>query len=172
MHTLNATSSTFNMVISDWKLGSNVFLCLQVMFERTKLEKEEGRGRESSISEPISKAAADPTADSAGRPARGADATSTTPFSKEGRGRETSISDPSSKSAADPTAEPARGADATSAPPLRPEELEQVAARAQIVELSDRLKKLNAYSSFLNILTYMHLTWHLVYLGQHLHVAC
>lgn len=146
------------------------------MFERTKLEKEEGRGRESSISEPISKAAADPTADSAAVPAGGADATSTTPFSKGGRGRETSISEPSSKSAADPTADsaaiPARGADATSAPPLRPEELEQVAARAQIVELSERLKKLNAYSSFLNILTLMHLTWHLVYLGQHLHSAC
>ncbi|XP_058189845.1 uncharacterized protein LOC131307381 isoform X2 [Rhododendron vialii] len=148
----------------------------KVMFERKKLEKEEGRGRKSSISEPNSKAAANPTADSAGRPARGADATSTTPFSKGGRGRETSISEPSSKSAADPTADsaaiPARGADATSAPPLRPEELEQVAARAQIVELSERLKKLNAYSSFLNILTLMHLTWHLVYLGQHLHVAC
>lgn len=142
------------------------------MIARTKLEKEEGRGRESSISEPISKAAADPTVDSAGRAARGADATSTTPFSKEGRGRETSISEPSSKSAADSAAIPAHGADATSAPPLRPEELEQVAARAQIVELSERLKKLNAYSSFLNILTLMHLTWHLVYLGQHLHVAC
>ncbi|KAG5524845.1 hypothetical protein RHGRI_031498 [Rhododendron griersonianum] len=161
-----------NMIVTSVIAFKCKILLIEVMFERTKLEKEEGRGRESSISEPISKAAADPTADSAGRPAHGADATSTTPFSKEGRGRETSISDPSSKSAADPTAEPARGADATSAPPLRPEELEQVAERAQIVELSERLKKLNAYSSFLNILTFMHLTWHLVYLGQHLHVAC
>ncbi|KAF7127663.1 hypothetical protein RHSIM_Rhsim11G0053200 [Rhododendron simsii] len=147
-----------------------------VMFERTKLEKEEGRGRESSISEPISKAADDPTADSAAVRDRGADATSTTPFPKGGRGKETSISEPSSKSAADPTADsaaiPASGADTTSARLVRPEELEQVAARAQIVELSERLKKLNAYSSFLNILTLMLLTWHLVYLGQHLHVAC
>lgn len=103
----------------------------KVMFDRMKLEKEEGRGRDTSTSEPSSKAAADPSSD--------------------------------------PASIPVHGADTTSAPPVMPD---RVAAMSQIVELSEKLKKLNAYSSFLNILTLMLLTWHLVYLGQHLHVTC
>ncbi|XP_041017648.1 uncharacterized protein LOC121259909 [Juglans microcarpa x Juglans regia] len=43
---------------------------------------------------------------------------------------------------------------------------EQEIIRIRIVRLNDKLKKLNTYSSFLNILTLMALSWHLVYLGQ------
>ncbi|KAG5524849.1 hypothetical protein RHGRI_031502 [Rhododendron griersonianum] len=65
------------------------------------------------------------------------------------------ISEPGNKAVVDPTADSAAtlatGSDATLAPPVTPEKLEHVAARSQIVKLSKRLKKLNAYSSFRNI---------------------
>ncbi|XP_057746302.1 uncharacterized protein LOC130965553 [Arachis stenosperma] len=77
----------------------------KLMFERMKLEKEEGRGREDMTGEP---------------------ATTTL------------------------------GA-------------EQDAFRSKILKLNEKLKKLNSYSSILNILTLMFLTWHLVYLAQRVH---
>ncbi|KAK7263801.1 hypothetical protein RJT34_31398 [Clitoria ternatea] len=46
------------------------------------------------------------------------------------------------------------------------------AGRARIMKLNDKLKKLNSYSSVLNILNLMSLTWHLVYLAQRLHHTC
>ncbi|KAL6965457.1 hypothetical protein U1Q18_036509 [Sarracenia purpurea var. burkii] len=111
---------------------------MQVMFERMKLEKEEGRGKEDLVSEPSSEeVAAKPVAKSP----------STLPT----------------------------GTETAPTPPIMPEKPEQEAAliHLQIVELSERLKRLNAHSSFLNILTLMVLSWHLVYLGHHLHhVAC
>ncbi|CAN8239452.1 unnamed protein product [Cochlearia groenlandica] len=45
--------------------------------------------------------------------------------------------------------------------------------RLKLEKLSERLSKLNTYSSWLNILTLMSLTWYFVYLGQRLGVvAC
>lgn len=44
--------------------------------------------------------------------------------------------------------------------------------RAKIMKLNNKLKKLNSYSSFLNILNLMSLTWHLVYLAQNVHQIC
>ncbi|KAL1214488.1 Late embryogenesis abundant protein [Cardamine amara subsp. amara] len=44
--------------------------------------------------------------------------------------------------------------------------------RRKLEKLSERLSKLNTYSSWLNILTLMSLTWHFVYLGQRLGTAC
>lgn len=44
--------------------------------------------------------------------------------------------------------------------------------RWKLEKLSERLSKLNTYSSWLNILTLMSLTWHFVYLGQRLGTAC
>ncbi|CAH8257902.1 unnamed protein product [Arabidopsis lyrata] len=44
--------------------------------------------------------------------------------------------------------------------------------RRKLEQLSERLSKLNTYSSWLNILTLMSLTWHFVYLGQRLGTAC
>ena len=48
---------------------------------------------------------------------------------------------------------------------------EEAAARSQIIQLSQTLERLNSYSSFLNALTLVSLTWHLVHLGQRLHAA-
>ncbi|XP_042008768.1 uncharacterized protein LOC121757293 [Salvia splendens] len=47
----------------------------------------------------------------------------------------------------------------------------EAAARSQIIQLSQNLERLNSYSSFLNALTLVSLTWHLVHLGQRLHAA-
>lgn len=44
--------------------------------------------------------------------------------------------------------------------------------RRKLEKLSERLSKLNTYSSWLNILTLLGLTWHFVYLGQRLGAAC
>ncbi|GFZ09722.1 late embryogenesis abundant protein (LEA) family protein [Actinidia rufa] len=98
-------------------------LATKVMFERMKLEKEEGRGM------------VDPVADTAATPEGHTGTSSTLP-----------------------------------ATPEKPDDQEEVKSR--LVELSVALKKLNAYSSYLNILTLMALTWHLVYLAQHLHLSC
>ncbi|KAL3845653.1 hypothetical protein ACJIZ3_003056 [Penstemon smallii] len=52
----------------------------------------------------------------------------------------------------------------------KPEEV--AAAKSEIIRLSEVLRRLNSYSSFLNVLTLMSLTWHLVHLGQRLHTVC
>ncbi|KAF8099551.1 hypothetical protein N665_0242s0034 [Sinapis alba] len=44
--------------------------------------------------------------------------------------------------------------------------------RRKLEKLSERLSKLNTYSSWLNIMMLMSLTWHFVYLGQRLGTAC
>ncbi|XP_020214798.1 transmembrane protein 205 [Cajanus cajan] len=49
---------------------------------------------------------------------------------------------------------------------------EQDAVRSRIIKLNDKLKKFNSYSSLLNIINLMSLTWHLVYLAQRLHHTC
>ncbi|KAG5575929.1 hypothetical protein H5410_056063 [Solanum commersonii] len=102
----------------------------KVMFERLKLEKEEGRGRHIFNVEP--------------RSTRGVE------------------------SVLDPT-----GATKTTTKPAEKSQ-EQSAAevvKPQVVKLSQKLKKLNSYSSFLNVLTLMALTHHLVHLTQLLDAA-
>ncbi|KAL2503425.1 late [Abeliophyllum distichum] len=49
---------------------------------------------------------------------------------------------------------------------------EGAAARSQMIKLSETLKRLNSYSSFLNVVTLMFLTCHLVYLGHKLNMVC
>ncbi|KAJ8436950.1 hypothetical protein Cgig2_017375 [Carnegiea gigantea] len=98
----------------------------KVMFERMKLEKEEGRGAHGSTPAPT-RVIDTVLTDSAGR----VQTASTT----------------------------------TSPTPPRPEQDE---AKSKLAKLDDRLKKLNSYSSLLNIGTLMGLTWHLVYLSQRL----
>ena len=50
--------------------------------------------------------------------------------------------------------------------------LDQETVNNQILELNEMLKKLNAYSSFLNILTLMVLKLHLVYVAHRLYMTC
>ncbi|KAG6643669.1 hypothetical protein CIPAW_08G002400 [Carya illinoinensis] len=104
----------------------------KVMFERMKMEKEEGRVTEELIAEPS-------------RP------------SQLQQDANPAVSTTTSASAVPAAASP-EGA-----------KLEVI--RIQIVRLNGRLKKLNTYSSFLNILTLMALGWHLVYLSQRLHLS-
>uniref|UniRef100_A0A7N0UWY5 TMEM205-like domain-containing protein n=1 Tax=Kalanchoe fedtschenkoi TaxID=63787 RepID=A0A7N0UWY5_KALFE len=96
----------------------------RVMFERMKVEKEEGTGRDaylvaehSRTQEPVTVATAEAT-------------TSSTVAGPGGR--------------------------------LSEEDVRQ----SRIPQLSDRLKKLNAYTTILNMLTLACMTWHLVYLGR------
>lgn len=75
-------------------------------------------------------------------------------------------------------ATPARGTTTTTAEPILtppasiPARPDQDKVKSRIVKLNERLKKLNTVSSMLNIFTLVALTWHLVYLGQRLHLSC
>ncbi|KAL3353880.1 hypothetical protein AABB24_018518 [Solanum stoloniferum] len=100
----------------------------KVMFERLKLEKEEGRGSHIFTVEPSST-----------------------------RGVE-SVLDPTKTT----TTKPAEKS---------PEQSAAEVVKPQVVKLSQKLKKLNSYSSFLNVLTLMALTHHLVHLTQILDAA-
>ncbi|GMH00344.1 hypothetical protein Nepgr_002183 [Nepenthes gracilis] len=53
-------------------------------------------------------------------------------------------------------------------PPTR----ERAEAKSKMENLTNRLKKLNLYSSLLNIIVLMGLSWHLSYLSQRLHTHC
>ncbi|XP_020973918.1 uncharacterized protein LOC107629765 isoform X2 [Arachis ipaensis] len=109
----------------------------KLMFERMKLEKEEGRGREDMTGE-HSRTEEHQHQHSTADPNETGTNSATTPASASG------------------AATPTRGA-------------EQDAFRSKIFKLNEKLKKLNSYSSILNILTLMFLTWHLIYLGQRVH---
>ncbi|THU70927.1 hypothetical protein C4D60_Mb08t30150 [Musa balbisiana] len=50
--------------------------------------------------------------------------------------------------------------------------VEQDGVKCGLVHLNRRLKKLNTYSSLLNLLTLMSLSWHLVHLARQLQVSC
>lgn len=101
------------------------------MFERMKLEKEEGRGRDLFGGGPLTGAVTIPTGTAAIGP---------------------------TEVAAD--AVPSTTRDKTQ------EEGEML--KDLVTKLNNRLKSLNAYSSLLNILTLMGLTWHLLYHNQKL----
>ncbi|TMX03200.1 hypothetical protein EJD97_017719 [Solanum chilense] len=100
----------------------------KVMFERLKLEKEEGRGRHIFNVEPSGTMGVE------------------------------SVLDPTKTTATKPAE---RSQEQSAAEVVKP----------QVVKLSQKLKKLNSYSSFLNVLTLMALTHHHVHLTQLLDAA-
>ncbi|KAM7519216.1 hypothetical protein LguiB_018178 [Lonicera macranthoides] len=123
------------VVFQGWNLLGSVLMVLvnllylepratKVMFERMKLQKEEGRGGgmdSFNIAEPSSSRVEKYTADR----------------------------------------EPVKTTDT----------LEQAQVKSKIGRINERLKKMNSYSSLLNLATLMTLSWHLVYLAQRLRVA-
>ncbi|KAM0032589.1 hypothetical protein Hdeb2414_s0016g00476701 [Helianthus debilis subsp. tardiflorus] len=54
---------------------------------------------------------------------------------------------------------------------VRPTTNAVVAERQDVLRLNDKLKRLNTYSSILNVLTLVALTWHMAYMGQRLHAT-
>nr|GMD19158.1 Embryonic protein like [Ipomoea batatas] len=105
----------------------------KVMFERMKVEKEEGRGKVSTETEHGGGDGVNPPA--------GAVRTATATEIAEKK--------------------------------LQRERAEEAAGKSsEMVRLSRKLKNLNSYSSFLNVVTLMSLTLYLAHLGQRLHVAC
>nr|XP_009765498.1 PREDICTED: uncharacterized protein LOC104217042 [Nicotiana sylvestris] len=104
----------------------------KVMFERLKLEKEEGRGRDIFNVEPNS---------------RGVD----------------SVLDPTGTKT---TSQKTAAATTTTSKPAEVSPEVEAVVKPQVVRLSQKLKKLNSYSSFLNVLTLMALSHHLVHLTQ------
>ncbi|XP_075483328.1 uncharacterized protein LOC142523423 [Primulina tabacum] len=128
---------SFNLVVSLVMVLANMLYleprATKVMFERMKMEKEEGRGKESGDTEPRGRNV-DPTTESL---AIGLSSTGGSPGSAEGKQADT-----------------------------------EAEAKAEMARMTEMLRRLNSYSSFLNVLTLMSLTCHLVYLGQRLHIAC
>ncbi|XP_010682507.2 uncharacterized protein LOC104897327 [Beta vulgaris subsp. vulgaris] len=123
-------------------LGNLLFLeprATKAMFDRMKLEKEEGRGRDR-VSAPTR------VIDTVVDDSTGPIPTTTTTTTTTAAGGTTT-------------------APASTAPARTPED---DAAKTKLAKLDNRLKKLNSYSSLLNIMTLMGLTWHLVYLSQRL----
>jgi uncharacterized FlaG/YvyC family protein len=105
------------------------------MFERMKMEKEEGRGRED-----------------------------LTTFEHQ------NSPDPKKSSTTTTTTTTNVATEGTESLTQRKEHDDAI--RTKIMKLNNKLKKLNSYSSFLNILNLMSLTWHLVYLAQNVHYSC
>ncbi|XP_059280539.1 uncharacterized protein LOC132034259 [Lycium ferocissimum] len=124
----------FNLLASISMLLANLLYleprATKVMFERLKLEKEEGRGNHIFNVEPNSTREVDSVLDPTGT-------------------KTTSTHTTTSKVPAETS----------------PEKVTAV-LKPQVVRLSQKLKKLNSYSSFLNVLTLMALTHHLVHLTQ------
>lgn len=94
---------------------------------------------------------------------------------EEGRGRDDFVGEGISK-ASEPTSVtniPAATKTREAPSPAAMASEQEAAVKCRITSrLNVRLKKLNANSSLLNVLTLMALTWHLVYLGQHLSINC
>lgn len=49
---------------------------------------------------------------------------------------------------------------------------EQQGAKSELVQLNGKLRRLNTFSSFLNILALMSLSWHLVHLARQMQHKC
>ncbi|KAL1225824.1 hypothetical protein V5N11_021041 [Cardamine amara subsp. amara] len=77
---------------------------------------------------------------------------------EDGRGLDTSESQ-SSEAAARSSGKKVKG------------KIDEDAVKQRLTKLSERLCRLNAYSSRLNLLTLMSLTWHFVYLGHRLSLS-
>ncbi|PIN08849.1 hypothetical protein CDL12_18566 [Handroanthus impetiginosus] len=96
---------------------------------------------------------------------------------EEGRGKEGHATEPSG-SVLDSTTETAAGRGTTgggataTAEEATQEKQEKTAAKRQVSKSRDVLRRLNSYSSLLNVATLMSLTWHLVCLGQHIYSVC
>lgn len=134
MQTWNLLASLLTVFVNSVYLEPRA---TKLMFERMKIEKEEGRGRE--------------------------DVTTTTERSRT----EEHQNSPDPKKTSTTTTVAAEG---TESQTQRKEHDDAV--RAKIMKLNNKLKKLNSYSSFLNIFNLMSLTWHLVYLAQNVHQSC
>lgn len=110
------------------------------MFERMKADKEEGRGHDiSDMVEPMTPATA---ATVTGLPASVTTTTTTT------------------------SASPAGNFGTAKFSPQTEKHNEETGAGNNLRRLSIRLKRWNSYSSLLNVLTLMALTWHLVHLAK------
>ncbi|XP_019184401.1 PREDICTED: uncharacterized protein LOC109179353 [Ipomoea nil] len=114
----------------------------KVMFERMKIEKEEGRGKGSTTETEHGDGV---TKD---RSAAGAVVDGSTGAVVDG------------------------GTAATAATEIAEKKQRERAEKSEMMRLSRKLKKLNSYSSFLNVVTLMCLTLYLAHLAQRLHVAC
>ncbi|KAL9446254.1 hypothetical protein AB3S75_014009 [Citrus x aurantiifolia] len=87
---------------------------------------------------------------------------------EEAKGRERQIGETSRVTETEQGTATERRAEGPAPVPVNPGQEE---LRTKMVKLSERLKTLNTYSSVLNLITLMSLTWHLVYLGQSLHTT-
>jgi hypothetical protein len=115
------------------------------MFERMKVEKEEGRGRDMAdiIDPPAVPVATAATTTPTAAGAR-------TPTDGTGTMRTAKTTTTTTSSATAPDAE---------------------MAKSKVVMLNKRLKQLNSYSSLCNVLSLMALTWHLVHLARRLQMS-
>ncbi|XP_077240589.1 uncharacterized protein LOC143881393 [Tasmannia lanceolata] len=147
----------YNMLVSLGVLLTNMLYfeprATKVMFERLKMEKEEGKGRDmADMVEPVSTPPTARTTSPAGvgggaRVCTAASTTTVTPGTDGGGAR---------------TFRTNTGGRVT----------DEEEVKSRVGKLNQRLRTLNSYSSFLNVMTLMSLTWHLVYLAQRLEVSC
>lgn len=97
---------------------------------------------------------------------------------EEGRGKEGQATGPSGRvveSATGTAAGGGGGGDGPTTTQEAPQEKhEEAVTKPEITRKSSEilLRRLNSYSSLLNVATLMSLTWHLVCLGQRLHTVC
>ena len=120
------------------------------MFERMKVEKEEGRGRDvADIADPPT-VTVSTVATNAARAARAEAAAAPAPAAAAAARAST----PADGAAAKAKAKAAGG--------------DPEMSKSRVVRLSRMLKQLNGYSSLCNVLSLMSLTWHLVHLARRL----
>ncbi|KAL5216832.1 hypothetical protein ABZP36_008233 [Zizania latifolia] len=144
--TVAARAQSFNLLATLALVVTNMLLlepkATKVMFERIKMEKEEGKGRDMAdiVDPPVVNAAT---------------ATTTT----------TTTTVPTAAPAA---RRPSDGSATTGTATKPPPPADTLSSKSRMLRLSQRLKKLNSYSSLCNVLTLMALTWHLVHLARRL----
>jgi hypothetical protein len=146
-----ARAQSFNLLSALGLVLANMLLlepkATKVMFERMKVEKEEGRGRD--MADII-----DPPAVTV---ATAATTTTTTPTAAGAR-------IPVDGTATVRAAKTTTTASTATAP-------DGEMAKSKVVSLNKRLKQLNSYSSLCNVLSLMALTWHLVHLARRLQMS-
>ncbi|XP_047063131.1 uncharacterized protein LOC124670700 [Lolium rigidum] len=147
-----ARAQSFNLLSALGLVLANMLLlepkATKVMFERMKVEKEEGRGRDmADIIDPPAVTVA--TA-----------ATTTTTTTPTAAGARIPVDGTATVRAAKTT---------TTKSPVTAPDAEM--AKSKVVSLSKRLKQLNGYSSLCNVLSLMALTWHLVHLARRLQMS-
>ncbi|KAF0893132.1 hypothetical protein E2562_023166 [Oryza meyeriana var. granulata] len=143
---LAARAQSLNLLTALALVLANMLLlepkATKVMFDRMKVEKEEGRGRDMAdiVDPPVVTVATGNTA-----------TTTTVP------------------TALKPADGAAPGISMTGKPAPAPADAQ--ASKSRVVRLNQRLKKLNGYSSLCNVLCLMALTWHLVHLARRLQMG-